>query len=230
MPQPPRLTPKVLQLPSCPPTHQGLALAPKAWRRTSLVQVSNGPELGCPAGRAKDAQCRSTPYGAPATTIDETTISNGKSQHPRAFGPRTNPDRSRARGRHWAPIQSGGGTPLKPVFIFSLAILVCYRLHAIFSLGRNFPPYWGSIPKQPDADSAHGATGSRHDGDLTLLRRPVPGDLAWSVAGTLLQNYNSDCKERPIFQAGPVPGFARRYLGILVSFLFPPNIDSLNSR
>ncbi|CAL9118617.1 unnamed protein product, partial [Musa acuminata var. zebrina] len=34
----------------------------------------------------------------------------------------------------------------------------------IFSLGRNLPPDWGCIPKQPDSSTApRGATGSEPD-------------------------------------------------------------------
>ncbi|KAI9070636.1 hypothetical protein K1719_047398 [Acacia pycnantha] len=45
------------------------------------------------------------------------------------------------------------------------------------ALGRNLPPDWGCIPKQPDSPTApRGATGSGHDGALTLSA-PLSGGL-----------------------------------------------------
>ncbi|KAL0359609.1 UNVERIFIED_CONTAM: hypothetical protein Sangu_0810300 [Sesamum angustifolium] len=62
-------------------------------------------------------------------------------------------------------------------FHLSLAVLVRYRSLAVFSLGRNLPPDWGCIPKQPDSPTApRGAAGSGHDG-LSPSRRPLSRGL-----------------------------------------------------
>ncbi|KAL0281997.1 UNVERIFIED_CONTAM: hypothetical protein Sangu_2978100 [Sesamum angustifolium] len=62
----------------------------------------------------------------------------------------------------------------------------------VFSLGRNLPPDWGCIPKQPDSPTApRGAAGSGHDGALNPLRRPFPGDLGPVAAEDASPDYNS---------------------------------------
>ncbi|KAI3477571.1 hypothetical protein L1887_60673 [Cichorium endivia] len=66
-------------------------------------------------------------------------------------------------------------------------------LTPVFSLGRNLPPYWGCIPKQPDSQTApRGATGSGHDGALTLSGAPFQGTWARSAAEDASPDYNSD--------------------------------------
>ncbi|KAI3483954.1 hypothetical protein L1887_53054 [Cichorium endivia] len=73
----------------------------------------------------------------------------------------------------------------------------------VFSLGRNLPPYWGCIPKQPDSQTApRGATGSGHDGALTLSGAPFQGTWARSAAEDASPDYNSDSEGRPIFKLG----------------------------
>ncbi|KAL0315097.1 UNVERIFIED_CONTAM: hypothetical protein Scaly_2888500 [Sesamum calycinum] len=57
----------------------------------------------------------------------------------------------------------------KVLFIFPSRYLFAIGLSPVFSLGRNLPPDWGCIPKQPDSPTApRGAAGSGHDGALTL--------------------------------------------------------------
>jgi hypothetical protein len=52
----------------------------------------------------------------------------------------------------------------KVLFIFPSRYLFAIGLSPIFSLGRNLPPDWGCIPKQPDSPTApRGATGSGKD-------------------------------------------------------------------
>ncbi|CAL9143975.1 unnamed protein product, partial [Musa hybrid cultivar] len=67
----------------------------------------------------------------------------------------------------------------------------CPRPHR--RLGRNLPPDWGCIPKQPDSSTApRGATGSEPDGALTLPGAPFQGTWARSVAEDASPDYNSD--------------------------------------
>uniref|UniRef100_A0A6N2NM96 Senescence-associated protein n=1 Tax=Salix viminalis TaxID=40686 RepID=A0A6N2NM96_SALVM len=64
----------------------------------------------------------------------------------------------------------------KVLFIFPSRYLFAIGLSPIFSLGRNLPPDWGCIPKQPDSQTApRGAAGSSHDGALTLSGAPFQG-------------------------------------------------------
>ncbi|KAK7313626.1 hypothetical protein VNO77_38814 [Canavalia gladiata] len=66
-------------------------------------------------------------------------------------------------------------------------------LSPIFSLGRNLPPDWGCIPKQPDSPTApRGATGSGHDGALTLSGAPFQGTWARKLKGS-----RSKCERKP---------------------------------
>ena len=64
----------------------------------------------------------------------------------------------------------------KVLFIFPSRYLFAIGLSPVFSLGRNLPPDWGCIPKQPDSPTApRGATGSGHNGALTLSGAPFQG-------------------------------------------------------
>ncbi|CAL9769438.1 unnamed protein product [Musa acuminata subsp. burmannicoides] len=81
----------------------------------------------------------------------------------------------------------------KVLFIFPSRYLFAIGLSPIFSLGRNLPPDWGCIPKQPDSSTApRGATGSEPDGALTLPGAPFQGTWARSVAEDASPDYNSD--------------------------------------
>ncbi|GJZ07128.1 hypothetical protein Tco_0540921, partial [Tanacetum coccineum] len=85
-----------------------------------------------------------------------------------------------------------------------------------FSLGRNLPPYWGCIPKQPDSPIAPcGATGFGYDGALTLSGTPFQGTWAWSVTEDASPDYNSD-SEAARFLSWAVPGSLAVTKGILV--------------
>ncbi|KAI3483368.1 hypothetical protein L1887_53741 [Cichorium endivia] len=86
----------------------------------------------------------------------------------------------------------------------------------VFSLGRNLPPYWGCIPKQPDSQTApRGATGSGHDGALTLSGAPFQGTWARSAAEDASPDYNSD-SEAVRFSSWADPGSLAVTKGILV--------------
>ncbi|KAG2380533.1 uncharacterized protein HKW66_Vig0173120 [Vigna angularis] len=66
----------------------------------------------------------------------------------------------------------------KVLFIFPSRYLFAIGLSPIFSLGRNLPPDWGCIPKQPDLlTTPRGATWSGHNEALTLSGAPLPRDL-----------------------------------------------------
>ena len=106
----------------------------------------------------------------------------------------------------------------KVLFIFPSRYLFAIGLTPVFSLGRNLPPYWGCIPKQPDSQTApRGATGSGHDGALTLSGTPFQGTWAWSVAEDASPDYNSDSiADR--FSSWAIPGSLAVTKGILVSF------------
>ncbi|GLT54973.1 hypothetical protein SLA2020_281310 [Shorea laevis] len=78
---------------------------------------------------------------------------------------------------------------------------------------------WGCIPKQPDSSTApRGATGSGHDGALTLSGAPFQGTWARSAAEDASPDYNSDAEWRPILKLGLNPGSLAVTKGILVSF------------
>lgn len=106
----------------------------------------------------------------------------------------------------------------KVLFIFPSRYLFAIGLSPIFSLGRNLPPDWGCILKQPDSSTApRGATGSGHDGALTLSGTPFQGTWARSVAEDAFSDYNSDA-EGNRFSIWAFPGSLAVTKGILVSF------------
>ncbi|KAI3752313.1 hypothetical protein L2E82_24204 [Cichorium intybus] len=106
----------------------------------------------------------------------------------------------------------------KVLFIFPSRYLFAIGLTPVFSLGRNLPPYWGCIPKQPDSQTApRGATGSGHDGALTLSGAPFQGTWARSAAEDASPDYNSD-SEAARFSSWADPGSLAVTKGILVSF------------
>ncbi|CAL9071019.1 unnamed protein product, partial [Musa textilis] len=106
----------------------------------------------------------------------------------------------------------------KVLFIFPSRYLFAIGLSPIFSLGRNLPPDWGCIPKQPDSLIApRGATGSEPDGALTLPGAPFQGTWARSVAEDASPDYNSD-DAAARFSSWADPGSLAVTKGILVSF------------
>ena len=106
----------------------------------------------------------------------------------------------------------------KVLFIFPSRYLFAIGLSPVFSLGRNLPPDWGCIPKQPDSPTApRGATGSGHDGALTLSGAPFQGTWARSAAEDASPDYNSNA-EGARFSCWALPGSLAVTRGILVSF------------
>ncbi|KEH17019.1 hypothetical protein MTR_0052s0040, partial [Medicago truncatula] len=93
------------------------------------------------------------------------------------------------------------------LFIFPSRYLFAIGLSPIFSLGRNLPPDWGCIPKQPDSPTApRGATGSEHNGALTLSGAPFQGTWVRSAAEDASPDYNSNAEgDRFSWWAYPAP-------------------------
>ncbi|KAK7342284.1 hypothetical protein VNO80_25231 [Phaseolus coccineus] len=76
--------------------------------------------------------------------------------------------------------QSGLGPPLQSVSFNvpsrSTDRLTMFQIDRDIFLGRNLPLDWGCIPKQLDLlTTPHGATGSGHNGALTLSGAPFQG-------------------------------------------------------
>lgn len=106
----------------------------------------------------------------------------------------------------------------KVLFIFPSRYLFAIGLSPLFSLGRNLPPDWGCIPKQPDSSTApRGAAGSGPDGALTLPGAPFQRTWARSVAEDASPDYNSVGRAAR-FSSWAVPGSLAVTRGILVSF------------
>ncbi|KAK7322193.1 hypothetical protein VNO80_34986 [Phaseolus coccineus] len=106
----------------------------------------------------------------------------------------------------------------KVLFIFPSRYLFAIGLSPVFSLGRNLPPDWGCIPKQPDSPTApRGATGSGHNGALTLSGAPFQGTWARSATEDASPDYNSNA-EGDRFSWWAFPGSLAVTRGILVSF------------
>ncbi|KAK7395852.1 hypothetical protein VNO78_16423 [Psophocarpus tetragonolobus] len=106
----------------------------------------------------------------------------------------------------------------KVLFIFPSRYLFAIGLSPVFSLGRNLPPDWGCIPKQPDSPIApRGATGSGHNGALTLSGAPFQGTWARSATEDASPDYNSNAKGDR-FSWWALPGSLAVTKGILVSF------------
>jgi hypothetical protein len=154
----------------------------------------------------------------------------GRRRNPRRSAPRVD-RRTGSSPFHIRPGRIAGPHPLpsrqfqalfdslfKVLFIFPSRYLFAIGLSPIFSLGRNLPPDWGCIPKQPDSPTApRGATGSEHDGALTLSGAPFQGTWARSAAEDASPDYNSgDGAAR--FSSWALPGSLAVTKGILVSF------------
>ena len=106
----------------------------------------------------------------------------------------------------------------KVLFIFPSRYLFAIGLSPVFSLGRNLPPDWGCIPKQPDSPTApRDATGSGHNGALTLSGATFQGTWARSAAEDASPDYNSDGVAAR-FSSWAIPGSLAVTKGILVSF------------
>lgn len=197
----------------------------------SLVRVSRRAEWGAHWPVPGARRCRSTPGGARCLPQSRRRHLHGLLRLPGLWPPPQSapvhtPSRSADRlpPFHIRPGRIAGPHPLpsrqfqalfdslfKVLFIFPSRYLFAIGLSPIFSLGRNLPPDWGCIPKQPDSPTApRGATGSGHDGALTLSGAPFQGTWARSAAEDASPDYNSN-GEAARFSSWANSRFARRY-------------------
>ena len=198
----------------------------------------DGPD-GEPAGRRLErAGAEARRGGARCLPRSQGRRSAGAVMRPslsRPNNPRRSAPRADRRAGQWPfrirPGRIAGPHPLpsrqfqalfdslfKVLFIFPSWYLFAIGLSPVFSLGRNLPPALGCIPKQPDSPTApRGATGSGHDGALTLSGAPFQGTWARSVAEDASPDYNSD-GGTDRFQSWAFPGSLAVTRGILVSF------------
>ncbi|CAL9141667.1 unnamed protein product [Musa hybrid cultivar] len=205
----------------------------------SLVRVSRRVGWGahwpmprsrvCPAGHADGARhvldridgIPSNERSVRASAVDAARID----PHPEPSGGPANRRSASDRGASPAPIRFPPGNFKHSLTLFSKSFssfprryLFAIGLSPIFSLGRNLPPDWGCIPKQPDSSTApRGATGSEPDGALTLPGAPFQGTWARSVAEDASPDYNSD-DAAARFSSWADPGSLAVTKGILVSF------------
>ncbi|KAK7233611.1 hypothetical protein RIF29_47231 [Crotalaria pallida] len=124
---------------------------------------------------------------------------------------------SMSTARAWATIAICVGPCPESIGRPALAVPHPTEAHRRPPLGRNLPPDWGCIPKQPDSPTAPlGATGSGHDGALTLSGAPFQGTWARSATEDASPDYNSDT-EGDRFSWWALPGSLAVTKGILHS-------------
>ncbi|KAK7240376.1 hypothetical protein RIF29_43169 [Crotalaria pallida] len=124
---------------------------------------------------------------------------------------------SMSTARAWATIAICVGPCPESIGRPALAVPHPTEAHRRPPLGRNLPPDWGCIPKQPDSPTApRGATGSGHDEALTLSGAPFQGTWARSATEDASPDYNSDT-EGDRFSWWALPGSLAVTKGILHS-------------
>ncbi|KAK7239063.1 hypothetical protein RIF29_43741 [Crotalaria pallida] len=124
---------------------------------------------------------------------------------------------SMSTARAWATIAICVGPCPESIGKPALAVPHPTEAHRRPPLGRNLPPDWGCIPKQPDSPTApRGAIGSGHDGALTLSGAPFQGTWARSATEDASPDYNSDT-EGDRFSWWALPGSLAVTKGILHS-------------
>lgn len=142
------------------PKHAARRALPATIGATTSPRAYREPELGPPS--------RSASVRAPSRSADR--LSPFHIRPRRTAGPHPLPSRQ---------FQALFDSLFKVLFIFPSRYLFAIGLSPVFSLGRNLPPDLGCIPKQPDSLTApRGATGSGHDGALTLSGAPFQGTWA----------------------------------------------------
>ncbi|KAK7274053.1 hypothetical protein RIF29_15124 [Crotalaria pallida] len=203
----------------------------------SLVRVSRRAEWGARWPTPGARRCLSTPsrHALPSTI---TLVTSPRACQQLGLGPPSQFASVHAPSRladrlslfHIRPRHIAGPHPLpsrqfqalfdslfKVLFIFPSRYLFAIGLLPVFSLGRNLPPDWGCIPKQPDSPTApRGATGSGHDGALILSGAPFQGTCARSATEDASPDYNSDT-EGDRFSWWALPGSLAVTKGILHS-------------
>ncbi|KAF1855653.1 hypothetical protein Lal_00046543 [Lupinus albus] len=184
----------------------------------SLVRVSRRPN-GSPQADARSTQVPKHTETARASNHNRdddvsTSMSTARAWAtitirvgpcPESIGDRLSPFHIRPRhiaGPHPLPsrqFQALFDSLFKVLFIFpSPGYLFAIGLSPVLALDGNLPPDWGCIPKQPDSPTApRGATGSGHDGALTLSGAPFQGTWARSATEDASPDYNSDTEGGP---------------------------------
>ena len=168
----------------------------------SLVRVSRRAEWGARGPTPGARRCRGTSATTSPRAYRQPRLGpppqSASVRAPSRSADRLSPFRIRPRriaGPHPLPsrqFQALFDSLFKVLFIFPSRYLFAIGLSPVFSLGRNLPPDWGCIPKQPDSPTApRGATGSGHDGALTLSGAPFQGTWARSAAEDASSDYNS---------------------------------------
>ena len=190
-----------------------------------MVRVSRRAEWGARRPAPGARRCRSTPEGARCQPRSGRRRLRGLFDCP-GFGLRPDPHRSTPRVDRrtgWTPFHIRPGRIASPhplpsrqfqalfdslfkvLFIFPSRYLFAIGLSPIFSLGRNLPPDWGCIPKQPDSPTApREATKQELTGfspSLTPLSRGLgPGPPLRTLLQTTIRTTGS-----LDFQAGRFP-------------------------
>ncbi|GKD30835.1 hypothetical protein Tco_1241613 [Tanacetum coccineum] len=159
--------------------------------------------MGCPQAGSRSAQVPKHTVTARAANHDRRdSISTGISTAralaaaPIRTGPRPESICGPAyiAGPHSLPsrqFQALFDSLFKVLFIFPSRYLFAIGLTPIFSLGRNLPPYWGCIPKQPDSQTApRGATGLRRARKLGQVATTCeePSGQVYVVRGNLVKS------------------------------------------
>lgn len=191
-----------------------------------------GRRLGRAGARGHAARARAAASAAPTASPRAGSTARASAAGAARVGPRPEPSGGpreasfrirpgRIAGPHPLPsrqFQALFDSLFKVLFIFPSRYLFAIGLSPVFSLGRNSPPDWGCIPKQPDSPTApRGAAGSGPDGALTLSGAPFQGTWARSVAEDASADYNSGGGAAR-FPSWALPGSLAVTRGILVSF------------
>ncbi|CAN6588161.1 unnamed protein product [Malus baccata var. baccata] len=172
------------------------ARCPPRARRRRLLGLTTARALAVAAIRVGP---RPEPIGGPA--CDRSTSDRGASPAPIRF-----PSRQ---------FQALFDSLFKVLFIFPSRYLFAIGLSPVFSLGQNLPPDWGCIPNNPDSPTApRGATGSGHNGALTLSGATFQWTWARSAAEDASPDYNSNA-DGARFSSWRVPGSLAVTRGIL---------------
>ncbi|KAI3476910.1 hypothetical protein L1887_61478 [Cichorium endivia] len=182
----------------------------------SLVRVSRRAEWG--AHRPVPGARRYIAETARAANHDRRDGISNEPIDSSGFGRRTNPHRVHApevdRRTGYRRSTSDRDASPAPHSLPSRQFQALFD--SLFKPWTEFTALLGLHPKQPDSQTApRGATGSGHDGALTLSGAPFQGTWARSAAEDASPDYNSD-SEAVRFSSWADPGFAppllREYL------------------
>ncbi|KAK7326317.1 hypothetical protein VNO80_33032 [Phaseolus coccineus] len=203
---------------------------PLASPRSGIVHHLSGPDrllgpcfktgrMGSPQADARSAHVPRTRHEARAAVHNRnddvsTSISTARAWATAAIrvGPMSRVDRRTGSHRSTSDRDTSPAPIRFPPDNFK------HSLTLFSNLGRNLPPDWGCIPKQPDlADSASWCDRVRAQRGSHPLWRPLPGDLGRSATEDASPDYNSNA-EGDRFSWWAFPGSLAVTRGILVSF------------